>query len=74
VDVARRVYRRQSAKINDQRLEVIVRRTLWKFRVKTAGGAEFLVGESVDRPRFEAINRAIIRMVRKKLDSPKFKK
>jgi DNA-directed RNA polymerase subunit beta' len=28
--------------------------------VKIVGGAEFLVGESVDHPRFEAINPAII--------------
>jgi DNA-directed RNA polymerase subunit beta' len=59
VDKARRVYRRQSVKINDQSLKVIVRRTLWKFRVKNAWDKEFLVGESMDRPRFEVINRAI---------------
>jgi DNA-directed RNA polymerase subunit beta' len=62
VDEARRFYRRQSVKLNDQRLEGIVRRTLRKVRVKTAGDMEFLVGESVDRPRFEAIKRGIIKL------------
>jgi DNA-directed RNA polymerase subunit beta' len=62
VDEARRVYRLQLVKINDKHIEVIVRRTLRKVRVKTAGDTEFLVGESVDRPRFEAINRAIIEL------------
>jgi DNA-directed RNA polymerase subunit beta' len=62
VDEARRVYRRQSVKNDDQRVKVIVRRTLRKVRVKTAGGVEFLVSESVERPRFEVINRAIIEL------------
>jgi DNA-directed RNA polymerase subunit beta' len=62
VDEVQQVYRLQSVKINDKHIEVIVRQMLRKVRVKTAGDTEFLVGESVDRPRFEAINSAIIEL------------
>ncbi|MDR1577984.1 MAG: hypothetical protein LBT86_07145 [Deltaproteobacteria bacterium] len=60
VDEERPVYRRQSVKSDGERVLVIVRWTLRKVREKTTGDTEFLVGESVDRPRFEAINHAII--------------
>ncbi|MDR2422139.1 MAG: DNA-directed RNA polymerase subunit beta' [Deltaproteobacteria bacterium] len=59
VDEVQQVYRLQSVKINDKHIEVIVRQMLRKVRVKTPGDTEFLVGESVDRLRFEEINAAI---------------
>jgi hypothetical protein len=59
VDEVQQVYRLQSVKINDKHIEVIVRQMLRKVRVKTAGDTEFLVGESVERLRFEEINDAI---------------
>jgi DNA-directed RNA polymerase beta' subunit len=60
VDEVQQVYRLQSVKINDKHIEVIVRQMLRKVRVKAAGDTEFLVGESVDRQRFEEINEAIM--------------
>jgi DNA-directed RNA polymerase subunit beta' len=59
VDEVQQVYRLQSVKINDKHIEVIVRQMLRKVRVKTAGDTEFLVGESIDRLKFEEINQAV---------------
>jgi DNA-directed RNA polymerase subunit beta' len=60
VDEVQQVYRLQGVKINDKHIEVIVRQMLRKVRVKTAGDTEFLVGESIDRMKFEEINRAVV--------------
>ncbi|MDR1084513.1 MAG: DNA-directed RNA polymerase subunit beta' [Deltaproteobacteria bacterium] len=61
VDEVQQVYRLQSVKINDKHIEVIVRQMLRKVRVKSAGDTEFLVGESVERLKFEEINEAVIK-------------
>ncbi|MDR1111836.1 MAG: DNA-directed RNA polymerase subunit beta' [Deltaproteobacteria bacterium] len=60
VDEVQQVYRLQGVKINDKHIEVIVRQMLRKVRVKQAGDTEFLVGESVDRAKFEEINQQVI--------------
>jgi hypothetical protein len=59
VDEVQQVYRLQGVKINDKHIEVIVRQMLRKVRVKSPGDTEFLVGESVDRLKFEEINTKI---------------
>ncbi|MDR2442208.1 MAG: DNA-directed RNA polymerase subunit beta' [Deltaproteobacteria bacterium] len=59
VDEVQQVYRLQGVKINDKHIEVIVRQMLRKVRVKSAGDTEFLVGESVDRLKFEEVNQAV---------------
>jgi hypothetical protein len=56
VDEVQQVYRLQGVKINDKHIEVIVRQMLRKVRVKSAGETDFLVGESIDRQKFEEIN------------------
>ena len=60
VDEVQQVYRLQGVKINDKHIEVIVRQMLRKVRVKSPGDTEFLVGESVDRLKFEEANEAIL--------------
>ena len=60
VDEVQQVYRLQGVKINDKHIEVIVRQMLRKVRVKHAGDTEFLVGESVDRLKFEEVNENIL--------------
>ncbi|MDR3204200.1 MAG: DNA-directed RNA polymerase subunit beta' [Deltaproteobacteria bacterium] len=60
VDEVQQVYRLQGVKINDKHIEVIVRQMLRKVRVKDAGDTELLVGESVDRLKFEEINSTVI--------------
>ncbi|MDR3134833.1 MAG: DNA-directed RNA polymerase subunit beta' [Deltaproteobacteria bacterium] len=60
VDEVQQVYRLQGVKINDKHIEVIVRQMLRKVRVKSPGDTDFLVGESVDRLKFEEINQRVI--------------
>ena len=56
VDEVQEVYRLQGVKINDKHIEIIIRQMLRKVRVTTVGDTDFLVGEHVDKTRFEEVN------------------
>jgi hypothetical protein len=56
VDEVQQVYRLQGVKINDKHIEVIVRQMLRKVKVKAPGDTDFLIGEIIDRQKFEEIN------------------
>jgi DNA-directed RNA polymerase subunit beta' len=56
VDEVQEVYRLQGVKINDKHIEIIIRQMLRKVRVTTVGDTDFLVGEHVDKTRFDETN------------------
>ncbi|MBN1833198.1 MAG: DNA-directed RNA polymerase subunit beta' [Deltaproteobacteria bacterium] len=60
VDQVQEVYRLQGVGINDKHIEVIVRQMLKQVMVTDAGDSRFLIGEQVERWRFESENQAII--------------
>jgi len=59
VDEVQQVYRLQGVKINDKHIEVIVRQMLKRVRITDPGDSEFLMGEHVEKPVFEEINRQL---------------
>ncbi|HEY1625003.1 MAG TPA: DNA-directed RNA polymerase subunit beta' [Streptosporangiaceae bacterium] len=54
------VYRSQGVSIHDKHIEIIIRQMLKRVNVIESGDTELLPGELVERPRFEAVNRAIV--------------
>ncbi len=56
VDEIQEVYSLQGVKINDKHIEVIVRQMLKKLVIEEVGDTEFLIGEQVDKFRFNAVN------------------
>jgi DNA-directed RNA polymerase subunit beta' len=56
VDEVQEVYRLQGVKINDKHIEVIVRQMLQRVRITYPGDSTFLIGEQVERWRFEEEN------------------
>jgi DNA-directed RNA polymerase subunit beta' len=56
VDEVQEIYRLQGVRINDKHIEVIVRQMLRRVRVKEVGDTEFLVGDQVEKWRFEEAN------------------
>jgi DNA-directed RNA polymerase subunit beta' len=56
VDEIQEIYRLQGVRINDKHIEVIVRQMLRRVRITNAGDSEFLVGDHVERWRFEEEN------------------
>ena len=60
VDEVQKVYRLQGVKINDKHIEVIVRQMLRRVAVKDVGDSDFLLGEEVERWRFEEKNQEVI--------------
>lgn len=60
VNEVQEVYRLQGVKINDKHIEVIVRQMLRQVKVTDVGDSSFLIGEQVDKWRFEEENRALI--------------
>jgi DNA-directed RNA polymerase subunit beta' len=56
VDEVQEVYRLQGVKINDKHIEIIIRQMLRKVRVTQVGDTDFLVGEQVDKVRFDEMN------------------
>jgi DNA-directed RNA polymerase subunit beta' len=56
VDEVQEVYRLQGVKINDKHIEVIVRQMLQRVRIKEVGDTNFLLGEQVEKIRFEEEN------------------
>ena len=60
VDQVQEVYRLQGVGINDKHIEVIVRQMLKQVMVNDTGDSRFLIGEQVERWRFESENQAIM--------------
>jgi DNA-directed RNA polymerase subunit beta' len=60
VDEVQEVYRLQGVSINDKHIEVIVRQMLRQVTVTDAGDSNFLLGEHVERWRFEEENQRLI--------------
>ena len=60
VDEVQEVYRLQGVSINDKHIEVIVRQMLRQVSVTQVGDSNFLLGEHVEKWRFEEENRKII--------------
>jgi DNA-directed RNA polymerase subunit beta' len=56
VDEVQEVYRLQGVKINDKHIEIIIRQMLRKVRITTVGDTDFLVGEHVDKTRYDEVN------------------
>ena len=54
------MYRLQGVKINDKHIEVIVRQMLRQLNVLDPGDTHFLMGEQVEKWRFEDENRSIV--------------
>jgi len=60
VDEVQEVYRLQGVRINDKHIEVIVRQMLRQVSVTDVGDSHFLLGEHVEKHRFEEENRKIV--------------
>jgi DNA-directed RNA polymerase subunit beta' len=60
VNEVQEVYRLQGVSINDKHIEVIVRQMLKQVNVKDVGDSGFLLGEQVEKWRFEEENQKII--------------
>jgi DNA-directed RNA polymerase subunit beta' len=60
VDEVQQVYRLQGVKINDKHIEVIVRQMLKRVRITDPGDSDFLVGEHVEKYRFEEVNEKLL--------------
>jgi len=60
VDEVQEVYRLQGVSINDKHIEVIVRQMLRQVTVRDVGDSGFLLGESVEKWKFEEENQKII--------------
>ena len=60
VDEIQEVYRLQGVKINDKHIEVIVRQMLKRVRIAEVGDTDFLVGEQVEKFRFDEENRRVL--------------
>ncbi len=59
VDEVQEIYRLQGVRINDKHIEVIVRQMLRRVRIKEVGDTEFLVGDQVEKWRFEEANQRV---------------
>jgi DNA-directed RNA polymerase subunit beta' len=60
VDEVQEIYRLQGVRINDKHIEVIVRQMLRRVRIKEVGDTDFLVGDQVEKWRFEDENQKVI--------------
>ena len=60
VDEIQEVYRLQGVKINDKHIEVIVRQMMRKVRIKEVGDTSFMIGEQVERYRFDEENERVL--------------
>ncbi len=59
VNEIQEVYRLQGVRINDKHIEVIVRQMLRKVRIDDPGDTEFLIGQQVDKWRFQVENERV---------------
>jgi len=60
VDEVQEIYRLQGVRINDKHIEVIVRQMLRRVRIKEVGDTDFLVGDQVEKWRFEEENQRLL--------------
>ncbi|HKI50113.1 MAG TPA: DNA-directed RNA polymerase subunit beta', partial [Desulfobacteria bacterium] len=60
VNEVQEVYRLQGVRINDKHIEVIVRQMVRQVSVTNAGDSDFLLGESVEKWRFQEENNKLI--------------
>jgi DNA-directed RNA polymerase subunit beta' len=60
VNEVQEVYRLQGVNINDKHIEIIVRQMMRWVKVESVGDTEFLLGEQVDRFRFEEENERVV--------------
>ncbi|MBX3025361.1 DNA-directed RNA polymerase subunit beta' [bacterium] len=60
VDEVQEIYRLQGVRINDKHIEVIVRQMLRRVRIKEVGDTEFLVGDQIEKWRFEQENGRVL--------------
>jgi DNA-directed RNA polymerase subunit beta' len=60
VDEIQEIYRLQGVRINDKHIEVIVRQMLRRVRVKEVGDTEFLVGDQIEKWRFDEENGRVL--------------
>jgi DNA-directed RNA polymerase subunit beta' len=60
VDEVQEIYRLQGVRINDKHIEVIVRQMLRRVRIKEVGDTDFLIGDQVEKWRFEEENQRVI--------------
>jgi DNA-directed RNA polymerase subunit beta' len=60
VDEVQEIYRLQGVRINDKHIEVIVRQMLRRVRIKDVGDTEFLIGDQVEKWRFEEENERVL--------------
>ena len=60
VDEVQEIYRLQGVRINDKHIEVIVRQMLRRVRIKEVGDTEFLIGDQVEKWRFDEENQRAI--------------
>jgi DNA-directed RNA polymerase subunit beta' len=60
VDEVQEIYRLQGVRINDKHIEVIVRQMLRRVRIKEVGDTEFLIGDQVEKWRFEEENQRVM--------------
>ncbi len=60
VDEVQEIYRLQGVRINDKHIEVIVRQMLRRVRIKDAGDSELLVGDHIEKGRFQTVNGTLL--------------
>jgi DNA-directed RNA polymerase subunit beta' len=60
VDEVQEIYRLQGVRINDKHIEVIVRQMLRRVRIKEVGDTDFLLGDQVEKWRFDEENQRVI--------------
>ncbi len=60
VDEIQEIYRLQGVRINDKHIEVIVRQMLRRVRIKEVGDTDFLIGDQVEKWRFENANEDVL--------------
>ncbi len=60
VNEVQEVYRLQGVKINDKHIEVIVRQMLRQVSITDSGDSSFLLGENIEKWKFEKENQSIV--------------
>ncbi len=65
VNEVQEVYRLQGVRINDKHIELIVRQMLKRVRVTEAGDTDFLIGEHVEKWRYELENERVTKLGKK---------
>ncbi len=65
VDEVQEVYRLQGVRINDKHIELIVRQMLKRVRISETGDTDFLLGEHIERFKFEDENERVKKLGKK---------